>query len=479
MTADTIAESECHLKIVNAEIFDGISHSPIYGGVAVRDGLIVALGDVSNFRAEQEFDAQGMTVCPGFIDVHTHDDLAVIETPDLFCKVSQGVTSVVVGNCGVSLAPLASRTHLPNAPFNFLGPVEKYRYATFSDYLNGVKQAQPKVNVFALVGHTTLRAGVMDDFNRAATSDEIDAMCRMLDHSLSQGAIGLSTGLAYPPALLAPTEEVISLAKIVGAHGAIYATHIRNEADAVIEAVKEAIKIAEESSGRLVLSHHKCIGEANWGKSKTTLEIIDAFSERAEVALDVYPYTASSTALLADKVRYAQRIIVTESEHHPEVSGWDFQDLCSHWNCSAADCVERLGAAKAIYHNMCDEDLNRILKHSLSMVASDGMPSDKIPHPRLWGTFPRLFGRYVRQEKILTFATALKKVTSQPAKVFGLKGRGDMRPGNHADINIINRSEITDIATFEKPEKPSQGVYLVVKGGEVVMNNINAVRSAS
>jgi N-acyl-D-amino-acid deacylase len=476
MIAET-AKIDCDIKIVNAEIFDGVSALPKFGGVAVREGLIIGLGDVSSFRGTQEFDAQGLTLCPGFIDVHTHDDLAVIETPDLFCKVSQGVTSVVVGNCGVSLAPLSTPARLPNAPFSFLGPEEIYRYPTFTDYLQSVAKARPHVNVFALVGHTTLRAGVMDDFDRAANSSEVESMCRMLDASLSEGAIGLSTGLAYPPALLAPTEEIISLAKIVGAHGAIYATHIRDEADAVIEAVKEAIEIADSSSSRLVLSHHKCIGKANWGKSKATLAIVDEYANRAEIALDVYPYTASSTALLPHKIQFAEKVIVTESENHSEVSGWDLRDICSHWNCSVAVCLEKLGAAKAVYHNMCDDDLNRILRHSLSMVASDGMPSDKIPHPRLWGTFPRLFGRYVRQQQVLSFADALKKVTSKPAKVFGLKGRGELQLGHHADINIVNRSEITDVATFETPETPSIGVQLVVKGGEVVLDNLTSSRA--
>lgn len=472
MIVDAEPTVDCDTKIKNAEIFDGTAIRPIDGGIAIRDGLIVAIGDIADFRAEREIDARGMTVCPGFIDGHTHDDLAVIETPDLFCKVSQGVTSVVVGNCGVSLAPMVPRTDLPSAPFGFLGATGTYRCPSFADYLEAVARAGPKVNVFALVGHTTLRAGVMDDFDRAATADEVGTMCRMLDVALSQGAIGLSTGLAYPPALLAPTEEIISLAKVVGSHDAVYATHIRDEADAVVEAVKEAIQIADHSSSKLVLSHHKCIGKANWGKSKTTLAIVDDYAKKAEVALDVYPYTASSTALLGHKIQYAEKVIVTESENHPEIAGRDFRDICTDWNCSEEECLEKLGSAKAVYHNMSEEDLRRILRHSLSMVASDGMPFDNIPHPRLWGTFPRLFGHYVRQEKILSFAEALKKVTSQPAKVFGLTGRGHIRLGYHADLTIINRSEIKDVATFEDPEKPPKGIHLVMKGGEILMDTV-------
>ena len=261
--------------IRNVQIIDGSGGEPRLADVAIEGGHIGEIGSLSDVTADHVVDGGGLALAPGFIDTHTHDDLYLLRAPEVLPKVSQGVTTVIVGNCGISAAPVRLQNGLPE-PMNLLGDASAFRYPAFRDYVSAVEAAQPAVNVAALVGHTSLRNNHLDRLDRPATSDEITAMRGQLTEALDSGALGLSTGLAYGSAIAATTEEVVALCEPLAGHGGIYATHVRNERDRVLEAVAEALHIGEESRARVIVSHLKCAGVDNWGKSGDLLNSLEA-----------------------------------------------------------------------------------------------------------------------------------------------------------------------------------------------------------
>ncbi len=462
------APTTCDLLIHSGDVIDGTGAARVHLDVAVTGDRIVAVGDHLDRRidATSKIDASGLVVAPGFIDAHTHDDRAVLSGPDMTPKVSQGVTSVVTGNCGASLAPFAGRE--PPPPMNLLGDASWYRFPTMREYVAAVEASPPALNLAPLVGHTALRATVMDDVYRAATAGEITRMEALLDEALEAGCIGMSTGLAYPPAVEAPTDEVVALASRLGAHHAIYATHMRDEGAGVLESVRETLEIGERAGVPVVISHHKCSGRESWGMSRDTLAAIARARAKQSVNLDVYPYVASSTVLLADWVAGAERVIVTWSEPHPELEGRDFESIRSGWGCAMEEAVERLSPAGAIYFKMDEEDLRRILRFQDAMIGSDGLPHDTFPHPRLWGTFPRVLGHYCRDLGLFSLEEAVYRMTGVPARVFGLAGRGAVRTGAFADIVLFDPDRVADEADFSAPTRPARGIYQVIVNGKQV-----------
>jgi N-acyl-D-amino-acid deacylase len=457
------------LLIRGGLLIDGTGTPGRPADVSVRGGRIAEVGDVNiDDAAARIIDASGLVVAPGFIDTHTHDDRLVLDEPAMACKVTQGVTSVVVGLCGVSIAPRPPRAlqRLPD-PLGLLAPHDERDPAEMADYVDAIRHRPPSVNVGALVGHASLRAGVMDRFDRAASAGEIAAMAAILDRALTSGALGLSTGLAYEAGLHAPMSEIAALAKVVGRHGGLYVTHIRDEGDQVTEAVDEAIAIGREAGCGVVISHHKCLYRANWGRSRATLAAIDAAGPG--VTLDVYPYTASSTVLTLDRVRQAERVIVAWSQTHPAMNGRDLDEIAADWACDRLEAARRLQPGGAIYFNMDEADLVRIMRHPRCMVASDGIPSHRHPHPRLWGTFPRVLGRHVRKEQVLSLPEAVHKMTGLPARVFGFADRGVIAPGMAADIVLFDPATIIDRASFTEPTLPASGIVEVFVRGESVL----------
>lgn len=452
--------------IAGGSVLDGSGAEPVGADVGIRGDRISALGDLSAANARSRIDASGMMVAPGFIDVHTHDDRAVLSAPDMSPKASQGVTTVITGNCGVSLAPLVDRA--PPPPLNLLGDKSWFRYATVREYADEVTAKPPALNLAMLAGHSTLRAGIMDQLDRPATAAEIHRMEERLEEALSAGCIGMSTGLAYPPAIHAPTDEIVRLARRVAAHGGIYTTHMRNERGGVVDSVRETLDIGERANVPVVISHHKCSGRENWGLTRQTLPLIAEARKRQSVNLDVYPYTASSTVLMADWVEGAEKVLVTWSEPHPEFAGRDFAEIRNQWGCSTEEAVDRLLPAGAIYYQMDEADLRRILAFDDAMIGSDGLPHDTHPHPRLWGTFPRVLGHYARDQRLFSLAQAVRRMTAVPAAVFGLKDRGSIRKGGFADLAVFDAGAIIDAASFEAPIRPSPGIILVMVNGHAV-----------
>jgi N-acyl-D-amino-acid deacylase len=461
--------SECEQIIAGGQVINGSGAERVVADVGITGGRIVAVGDRANWSASGErIEANGLIVAPGFIDVHTHDDRLLLSAPDMAPKVSQGVTTVVVGNCGISLAPLAPAGD-PPPPLNLLGGRAEFRFPTFAAYVDALEAAPAAVNAVALVGHSPLRAAVMDDLGRAATPGETARMADLLDEALAAGCAGLSAGLAYPTAKAAPAEEVAALAKRVGPAGGLLTLHMRDEAGGVVASVEETIAIARRSGVPVVISHHKCCGRPNWGQSRRTLDLIArARAEGLRIELDTYPYTASSTVLLEDFAARAERVLIAWSEPHPEATGRDLADLAADWGVGIGAAIERLLPAGAIYFQMDEDDLRRILAFERTMIGSDGLPHDVRPHPRLWGTFPRVLGRYAREGGLLTMEQAVFRMTGNAARAFGLADRGRIAAGAAADIVLFDEATVGDRADYDDPFRPAAGIRRVLVNGETV-----------
>ena len=409
-------------------------------------------------------DAQGLALAPGFIDVHTHDDTSVIGSPEMLPKLSQGVTTVIVGNCGISAAPVQLRGEPPD-PMNLLGAGDAFCYPTFAAYIAAIRNARPAVNVAALVGHTALRNNHMDRLDRTATEPEIAAMRAQLCEALDGGALGLSTGLAYLSANAASTEEVLKLAEPLALAGAVYTTHMRTEADAILEAMHESFAIGRQTGVPVIVSHLKCAGIANWGRSGEVLQALESARAAQPVGCDCYPYAAGSSTLDLRQVDPRVEITITWSTPHPEIAGLSLARIAQSWGVTQLDAAQRLRPAGAIYHSISEQDMRRILAHPATMIGSDGLPHDPRPHPRLWGTFPRVLGRYSREEKLIPLANAIHKMTGMPAQRFGLAHRGLIREGFVADLVLFDAEKIVDTATFADPVQPAEGIAKVWVNG--------------
>lgn len=454
----------CDTLVRNANVFDGHNSAAEVADVAIRDDRIIAVGSSLDAQAQVTVDGEGLALAPGFIDTHTHDDTSVIVDPAMLPKLSQGVTTVITGNCGISAAPVKLNGDPPD-PMNLLGDAGAFRYPTFASYVDALKEAQPAVNVAALVGHTALRNNHMDRLDRVATGPEIAAMRAQLQEALEHGALGLSTGLAYLSANAATTEEVVALAEPLAAAEAIYATHLRTEASAVLEAMNEAFGIGRASRVPIVISHLKCAGIDNWGRSAEVLGALESVRTGQVVGWDCYPYAASSSTLDLRQVDERVKITITWSASFPEVSGRTLAEIAAGWNVPQMEAARRLQPAGAVYHGISEEDMKRILRHPGTMIGSDGLPHDPHPHPRLWGTFPRVLGKYSREEKLFSLPEAIHKMTGLPAQRFGLAQRGLVREGYYADLVLFDPASVLDTATFDDPVRPAKGITRVWVNG--------------
>ena len=454
------------ILIRNGEVIDGTGAKRFRADLAIDGDRIAAIGNLASHQGRQEIDATGCIVAPGFIDAHAHDDIALLAEPDMPAKVSQGCTTVVVGNCGFSAAPLTPRQSYPQ---DFLLGDESYcRFPRLADYFRALETAPASVNAAALVGHSVLRVECMDQLDRPATEGEIEAMAERLRQALDEGALGFSTGLDYPSNKAADTREIVALARLAGESGAVYTTHSRNYDHHFREALTEAIEIGQAAQVPVILSHHQGDGPENIGHTAWSLPMIETARKTHKVALDVYTYNAAATIIDPAFVLSASRILISSSQPHPEMAGRELDDIAAEWGLDRNEAANRLIPGGAIYFCQDEADVQRILAYPPTMIGSDGLPGGEINHPRLWGSFPRVLGHYSRELGLFDLETAIHKMTGLTASRFGLIDRGKLAEGAFADVTVFDPATVIDRATFTAPTEPSLGIRFVLVNGAVV-----------
>ncbi len=459
-----------NLLIRNATIVDGTGAPRFAGDIGIRGERIERIGDLAALRGAVEIDLAGRIAAPGFIDAHTHDDRLMLSGPDMAPKVSQGITTVIAGNCGISLAPMPRAIPQPvTPPLNLLDDQGGwFRFRTFAAYVDELRAKPAATNCALLVGHTTLRVAILDDLEQPASAAQIIRMRALVSEALGADAIGVSTGLFYEPANAAPTEEVIETCRPLKEFDGLYCTHMRDEADRVIDSLAETFRIGREVGVAVVISHLKVVGEANRGRSAEALSFIERNMATQSICMDCYPYTAGSTVLSADRAASSSRVIVSWSKALPEYAGQDLDAIARKMGVSQEEAIRRLSPAGGIYFRLDEADVQRILKHGKTMIGSDGLPHDASPHPRLWGTFPRVLGHYGRSLGLFSLETAVHKMTGLTAGNFGLKGRGVLKEGAYADLTLFDAARVDEAATYAAPIAPARGIDAVIVNGAIV-----------
>lgn len=483
------------IVISNGTIYDGKGGEAIQADIGIKDDLIVAIGNLSETASERQIDANGLVIAPGFIDLHAHLD-PIMELSNCESHVRQGVTTSLGGPDGSSPWP-------------------------FGQYLDSLETIGVGMNVAYLIGHNTVRRNVMNLDNRAPTNDELIAMENQISQAMDEGAYGISTGLKYLPGSFSKVDEVIALSVKASDNGGIYTSHLRDEGLGVIDAVNEAITISEQAKIPVILTHHKIIGKPMWGKSDLTLALVDsARAKGLDIKIDQYPYNASHTGIsvlipgwaraggndafiervknpaLRDSISAGivfnilndrggddlDRVQFANVKWNRELEGKTLKYWCEQRGLEptvengAALVIEAQvnGGASCVFHAMDEGDVVNIMKHEQTMIASDGRlvaPGNGHPHPRWYGTFPRVLGRYVRDQQIISLTEAIYKMTYFPAQTLGLSDRGSIEEGKKADITIFDPNTIIDKATFEEPHQYSEGIYYVIVNGQLAIDD--------
>lgn len=510
------------ILIKDGVVIEGSGESGFAADVAIDRGLIVDIGRFDGADAETIIDAAGCVVTPGFVDMHTHADLSLPLCPTADSLVHQGITTVVFGQCGMSTAPLLpdTRDEVTNA-LNLLDePLPWDRWSSIRDYLEYLDRTGVSVNVVSLVGQGTVRAGVMGFVATPANRDQMHEMNRLTHKALEEGAIGISTGLDYPPGSYASTAELIAFTEPTGRRGGYYFSHIRGEGRTLLEAISEAIQVGRETNASVQISHLKAAGRANWTLAEAGLEMIDqALSAGVDVTADMYPYPAGSTRLLALLPEWAQEagadatiarlsdrsrrkmmakdmqatgfcselefdmVYVASCPGQRESEGRHISDLADEARTSPYEWIfdrlleDRL-EGMIVNFMMSEENIRMKLRHPAVMIGTDGfgLPLDGPlghgkPHPRCFGSYPRLFGRYVREKNVISLENAVWKSAGLPAQKLRWSNRGSLRKGYHADVVVFDPSTVLDTATYEEPHQYPIGIHHVFVNGRHVIKN--------
>ncbi|BBZ03344.1 N-acyl-D-amino-acid deacylase [Mycolicibacterium chitae] len=506
-------------------VIDGTGAEPVPADVRLCDGIVAEIappGSLAARSGEQIVDATDRAIVPGFVDIHTHADFSLPTHPSAASMVRQGVTTLVVGNCGFSPFPVGPGEHaeqLRQATAIF-GRGLDWRWRDLPGYAAHLAEVGTAVNVAALVGHGAVRIAVLGYERRDATDSELSAMRHLVEGAMAAGAFGISSGLIYPPGSFAGRDELVQLCRVVADHGGIYSTHMRNEGEQLLVALDEAMAIARGSGVRLQLSHHKVLGRRNWGLTEESLQRVDAaIAEGVDIALDQYPYPASSTTMLAlvpgwaaeggasalaERLRDPQNRNVIRTEildgptdgrpkrdfepdtvmissvgldEHSSFVGRRLDEIAREAGREPVDVMLDLlgrdGAVEVVIFAIGDEDIERVMRHPRVAIASDGWtlhPDEGgTPHPRSYGTFARVLQRYVREKNLLSLPEAVRRMTSLPADRLGLADRGRIAAGAVADVVVLDPARVTERATFVDPHQYAAGVDDVFVAGVPVV----------
>lgn len=466
------------LIIRDVWIYDGQGGGPVRGDLAVDGDTIAAVGAAPG-AAREIIDGRGLALAPGFIDVHTHDDFAAVLYRDMSFKTGGGVTTCVVGNCGMGVAPWAAAASMARA----MHPEKLPQWDGYRGYLDRLEAEPPATNIAALIGHGTARLAVMGNDAREPTGAEMQAMKDIVLEGLEAGAVGLSSGLIYDPGRYARTQELVELASLMRGTGALYATHMRNEGTGLLDALAEAIAIGEQAGVPVQISHHKASGREAWGLVAQSLALIEHAQARGlDVHADQYPYTAGSTILSAVFRGGSfggippEAVVIASAADHRDWEGRSMAALAVAMGCDATEAAARVLAqepdATVVIHTMCEEDVRTVMRHPSTMIGSDGLPTlAGKPHPRLFGTFARVLGRYARDEGVFPLAEAVRRMTGVPAKKFGFADRGTLRAGAKADLVLFDPDRIIDCGTFEDPKRMPKGIVSVYVNGALAVQD--------
>lgn len=481
--------------------------------IGIEGDRIRVLNREEKVEAVEVIEAEGKIVSPGFIDMHSHDDFVLIDKgADYLCKTYQGITTEIMGNCGISGAPLGKETeYYVKTNLAVIGDIkEKINWEKWEEFIDKLENSYLPLNVVPLVGHGNLR--LLYSSGKAVLEEkEMEVMGEKLAEIMEKGAWGFSTGLIYAPSMYSNTEELIFLSKIISRYNGIYASHIRGEGNTVIEAVGEVVRIVRETGVSAEISHFKAAGKRNWEKMDRVIEMVD---EEERINFDVYPYTAGAThisALLPPFIKKSENIFLdlkdneirkrvkkemieeknwenfilscgaenvfiafVNSEKNREIEGKNLKEISEIMSKDVFECIidiflEEKGRAGIIVFSMSEENVKKLLKHKKGFIGTDGLPG-KHPHPRLWGTFPRILSKYVREEKLLSMEEALYKFTKGPADKIGLKKRGEIKDGYFADVVIFDPEKIKDKATYNNPEVKPEGILYVIVNGKIIVS---------
>lgn len=510
------------LILKGGTIYDGLESIPKHADIGIIKDKIASIENIIEDEcAHQIINVSGAVVSPGFIDLHSHADFALINSPMNQPKVLQGITTEVIGNCGFSPAPTSKETYklLQKYLFPILGTMKRcLRFETFSDYLSALSLIKTSVNVVSLVGHGTLRVMAMGFKQDVANEHQMKLMKAALLESLNSGAIGLSTGLIYAPACYSNVKELEEFCRILADNDKIFAIHLRNESNMLFESVKESIELAKRTGVHLHISHLKISGEANWNQMDRILDLIDSARQKgAKVTCDQYPYVAGSSTVnvllpqwaleggVQEMVKRLKRKDVRERikkefetgiedwDSLVKINGWDnivlnfinndflkkkegltLKEISDSFGEDPAEVLfniitESKGGASIIVFQQSEENLKKIMKKNYVAIGSDGLHTGEKPHPRLYGTFARILDKYVKEQRVLTLAEAIKKMTSLSADIIGLSNRGRIKEGCYADLTVFYPDLVKDTASFSDPTRHPEGIKAVIVNGTPVV----------
>jgi len=497
-------------------IIDGMGNPSFTGDIAIQGDLISEVGSLDDIDARNVIKATGKVVAPGFIDMHSHSDILYLNGSPLPHKIYQGVTTELIGQDGISVAPVteASKGHLRELIEPLAGSLEyEWEPWDMEESFHRFMEKKPQLNIMTLVGHCNLRLTVMGHKMDAPPPQELDRMGKLLAESLHQGAMGLSLGLIYPPSSYSETSELVSLARVVKKHGGILVAHIRNEQEGQFQALEEMVTVGRETGCRIHISHLKCMGRKNWGKMRKVLERLEhALKEGIDISFDQYPYEASCTSLsillpgwaleggwegfrhrlnnpetfksILTSVRESMEgrggagsivIASVQSEENQGLVGKTLEHLSKERGITPEQAtlnllIEEKLQVVAIYHAMWKEDVECAMTHFLGTVGSDGILGT-FPHPRAYGTFPRVIGHFSRERNLFSLEEAIRKMTSAPAKRLNLENRGRIESGVYADLILFDPKDFRDNASFENPKRLSSGLDWVFVNGKPVLRH--------